>query len=78
MLEAKPIAQIIGSNISKARKANGLTQVRLAQCVGMDRTTITKIERGAKTPSIGSLLKIASALGTSPAVLFDGWENTVY
>jgi len=40
----------------------GMTQQELADLVGLDRTTITKIENGA-TPSIDTAKRIAAVLG---------------
>jgi putative transcriptional regulator len=49
-------------NIRNIRMEKGMTQQELADLVGLDRTTITKIESGA-TPSIDTAKKIASVLG---------------
>ena len=49
-------------NIRNIRMEKGMTQQELADLVGLDRTTITKIESGA-TPSIDTAKKIAAVLG---------------
>jgi putative transcriptional regulator len=40
-----------------------LTQAQLAELVGTDRTTITKIEHGNRNPSWDLCLKLADTLG---------------
>jgi len=49
-------------NIRNIRMEKGMTQQEIADLVGLDRTTITKIENGA-TPSIDTAKKIAAVLG---------------
>jgi len=49
-------------NIRNIRMEKGMTQQELADLVGLDRTTITKIENGA-TPSIDTAKRIAAVIG---------------
>jgi len=49
-------------NIRNIRMEKGMTQQEIADLVGLDRTTITKIENGA-TPSIDTAKRIAAVLG---------------
>lgn len=46
-----------------ARKNAGLTQAELAKRIGTDRGYISKVERGAITPSAATLYQIAAAMG---------------
>ncbi len=39
-----------------------LSQERLAELAGLDRTYISQIERGLKSPSLPTLLSLAKAL----------------
>ena len=48
----------------------GMTQQEIADLVGLDRTTITKIENGA-TPSIDTAKKIAAVLGFRWTLFFE-------
>lgn len=50
------------NSIADIRKKNGLTQVQLAERVGMDRSYLNKIERGKVIPSISLLKKVALEL----------------
>ncbi len=54
--------QAIGSRIRAARERANLSQLRLANLVGVDHKTIHRIEYGISDPSLGLLLQIAQAL----------------
>ena len=49
-------------NLKAIRKAKGLAQERLALDAGVDRTVVSKIERGVTNPSLEILLRIANHL----------------
>lgn len=50
--------------IAKLRQAIGMTQARLAKLIGTKQQVISRIEQGdEKNPTIGTLTKIAHALG---------------
>lgn len=66
------IATRLGRNIAEARKASGRTQAEVAEKVGIDTVSLSRIERGAVTPSITTLDRIANALGKPLGKLFDG------
>lgn len=55
----------IGSDVLHMRTAAGLTQAALAQMVGTDQTTISRLEsgRGGHVATIPKLKKIAKACG---------------
>lgn len=59
----------IGQNIKLARAQQGLTQGQLAEALGIETVTVSRIETGAQQPSIGRLQQIAEVLGTSLAAL---------
>ncbi|HHT22714.1 MAG TPA: helix-turn-helix transcriptional regulator [Bacteroidales bacterium] len=53
----------MGQVISEARKAEKLTQAELAERVGMNKTYISRIEKGLIEPGISTFNKIIEALG---------------
>lgn len=55
--------------LTKLRKQNGLSQRELAHISDVPQSTIARIERGDNT-SIGTLTKIANALGKRVSVTF--------
>jgi transcriptional regulator with XRE-family HTH domain len=55
--------QIVGATIRKYREQARLTQEKLAQKADLHHNFIGEVERGNLDISVGSLLKIAKALG---------------
>lgn len=63
------LAVRIGSNIRIARTALALTQGHLAEKLGVENVTISRIETGAQMPSIDRLDEFARALQVPLPVL---------
>jgi transcriptional regulator with XRE-family HTH domain len=61
----------LGAKVAQARGARGWSLAQLAQRAGVSAATVHKIEKSGMTPTIASLMKIASALGTSVAYFVD-------
>lgn len=53
------------SLIAQARIKKGMTQEELARRMGVSGSMVGTWERGARTPKLSSLKKIAAALGCS-------------
>jgi transcriptional regulator with XRE-family HTH domain len=53
------------ARIKAIREAHGTTQADLAAKVGLDPSTMTRIERGQRGIALGEACAIASALGSS-------------
>lgn len=64
VLERQLLLQL-GDRIKRLRKAQGLTTIDMAQRVGISRTTLSSVEAGDPTPSIGTYLRVMSALGVA-------------
>ena len=69
---SKDIAVRLGRNIAEARKASGRTQAEVAEKVGIDTVSLSRIERGTVSPSITTLDRIADVLGEPLGRLFNG------
>lgn len=55
---------MIGDKIKEIREKKGITQYRLAQLTGINRTTIKRYEENyIKKISLDNLIKICNALG---------------
>ena len=52
----------LGKRLKQARKEKGLSQEELANLIGLKVGTISKYEQGDRTPGIGKLQLIATAL----------------
>ena len=66
------IKRVVGRNIRVARKAQGLSQLVLAERSELSADFIGKVERGTTSPSIESLKAIATAMNLSLGDLFAG------
>ena len=58
--------QLFGRRVRVLRKSLGLSQLELADKVGIDRSYMGFIERGERNVSLEVIAKIAEALDTTP------------
>jgi transcriptional regulator with XRE-family HTH domain len=68
---------ILGDNIRQLRKDRHLSQESFAEVCDLHRTYICDVERGARNMTIGTLMKIAQALGTTVSELTKNVEKTI-
>lgn len=64
-----PVLKQIGRNIKRARANARLNQWELAEQAGISRASLSNIERGAHTPGIPLVDKLAQILGLTTAQL---------
>lgn len=64
LLERQLLLQL-GDRLKRQRKALGIGTVEMASRAGISRNTLRAIEAGDPAPSIGSYLRVMSALGIS-------------
>jgi transcriptional regulator with XRE-family HTH domain len=57
------VTSAIGSRVRQTRQARRWTLDRLAQAAGVSRRMLVDVERGGANPTVGTLLKLADALG---------------
>lgn len=65
---------MLGDQLTKLRKNNGLTQEALAKKLGIPRSTYSNYENGKREPDIETIRKIASFFGVSTDFLL-GYTN---
>ena len=63
------IAVAFGHVLRAAREAAGLSQQTLALRAEIDRTYPSLLERGLRSPSLGTLMNLAPVLGVAPEAL---------
>lgn len=63
------LEQAFGETVRLARKAAHLKQEALAEALGIQPSAISRLERGAVSPSLRTVSKIAQALGVPPSEL---------
>lgn len=64
LLERQLLLQL-GDRLRRLRKSQGLGTVEMAERAGMTRNTLRAIETGDPAPTMGSYLRVMSALGVS-------------
>jgi len=64
----------LGRRIKRVREARHLTLKAIENAAGISATHVSEIERGKTSPTLGALLRIARALGKSPAYFFEEEE----
>lgn len=67
--------EIFGKIIQEERKAKEISQEKLARLTGLDRTAISLIETGKRSPTFITILKICSAMEIDPSELFSIYEK---
>jgi len=65
------------ANLRKARKAKGMSQEELGFRCDLHRTEVSLLERAGREPRLGTLVKLATVLETSPDALCTGisWQS---
>ncbi len=71
----KPLI-LLGQAIRTQREQLGLSQEKLAEQCGFDRTYISMLERGKRNPSLLNLLKLAKGLKTSVSKLTEVYDDS--
>jgi transcriptional regulator with XRE-family HTH domain len=72
-------SRLIGRNVKAGRTRLGLTQSELAEKLGLDNLTISRLETGTQMPSIERLNEVAISLETSLSILVtDPDKNDVF
>lgn len=67
MQNKKKLEQAFGEVLRKLRVEQNLSQDKLAELSHLDRTYISLLERGLRTPTISTLFSISNALDNSPS-----------
>ncbi|HEV2791803.1 MAG TPA: helix-turn-helix transcriptional regulator [Solirubrobacterales bacterium] len=70
------VAQRFAQNLSRCKAQSGLSTEALATRSGIHRTQVSALVNGKQVPRLDTLVKLAGALGVSPARLVEGirWE----
>lgn len=69
--EYKSLYEKFGLNVVFYRKRRKMTQLQLAELVGIDRSHISAIELGNVGVSFDVVFKLCEVLGVTPKELFD-------
>lgn len=69
--EYKGYYEAFGQNVALYRRRKRLTQVKLAQLVGVARSHISAVELGNVGVSLDLIIKLSDVLDIEPRQLFD-------
>jgi len=72
MPKCDPVLRSFGQNVAKHRRAKDLSQEALAEQADLNRTYLSDIERGTRNLGVKNVVRIAKALGVTPAKLMEG------
>lgn len=66
------------ANLRQARVKAGISQEELGRRCDLHRTEISLLERAGREPRLGTIVKLAGALDTTPGELCEGmrWNAT--
>lgn len=66
----EPLAAAFGAAVREARGRLGVSQEKLAERIGVQRTYVVDIEAGRRNPTLRTIGRFAAALDLSLAELF--------
>ena len=69
--------QAFGRAVRTLREERGLSQERLAFESGLHRTYISLLERGQRSPKLGTIFRLAEVLAVRPSVLVERAEARI-
>ena len=75
MDDISALTAVIGTTINQARTQRSLTFDQLARLSGVSKGMLVQIEQGKTNPSIGTLCKIANALGVAVSKFIEASET---
>ncbi|GFD95967.1 transcriptional regulator [Alteromonas sp. KUL156] len=75
--ETRDVVLVCGEVIKAYRKKIDVSQEELAYRANLDRTFVSRVERGLRQPTIKSLLQIAQALEISASELVGKIEEQI-
>lgn len=70
-LKDKELLEAVGARVSAVRRDRGYTQEQLAEMVGIDPVTLSRWERGHQSLALGTLARVAEAIGVGIGDLLD-------
>lgn len=77
MQNKKKLEKAFGEILRQLRVEQNLSQEKLAELSHLDRTYISLLERGLRTPTISTLFSISNALDNSPARIIKLVEENI-
>ncbi len=70
------VLKTFGAALRGHRESAGLSQEKLAQRAGLDRTYVGGAERGERNVALVNIVRLADALGIAPSLLLEPLART--
>jgi len=70
-MDPRDLRQAFAANLRRLRHAKGISQEDLAYTADVNRTYLSKLEKGVSYPGLEIIAKLANALGIEPAELLE-------
>ena len=74
---AMDVRQLFGDNVSRLRRAKGISQEEFGFHAGIDRTYVSAVERGVRNPTILIAQKFADGFGVPVRELFEPVDGKI-
>jgi transcriptional regulator with XRE-family HTH domain len=76
----RAVAETLGRNLARRRKAFGISQEELAFRAELHRTAVGQIERGLRAARADTILRLSGSLEITTDELFEGlsWTPGIY
>jgi transcriptional regulator with XRE-family HTH domain len=71
------VAKAFGKALRQCREQAGVSQEELAHLAHVDRTFVSRAERGVCQPALATVLSLAKALNVSAVTLVAGMERAL-
>jgi DNA-binding XRE family transcriptional regulator len=67
--------ELLGERVRELRQKHGLTQVDLAERLGVPQSRVSEIESGSRVPNLITMLRLAAALDCKPTALLAPFDK---
>lgn len=68
-MDPRDLRQAFAANLRRLRHASGISQENLAYSAEVNRSYLSKLEKGVSYPGLEIIAKLANVLGVDPAEL---------
>lgn len=72
------VEEVFGKIIKENRTKRSISQEKLSEITGLDRTFISLIETGKRSPTLTTIIKIANGLNIKPSELLSEFEKRIF
>ena len=75
MTTTRTPGELLGDRVRELRQKRGLTQVDLAERLGVPQSRVSEIESGSRVPNLVTMLRLSIALDCKPTALLAPFDK---